>query len=49
MFSQVKLMLVRWTPWYILRVLWIFGWPATQTQIFRWEINVALNEWKQGT
>ena len=39
-----KLTLVRPTPWWILRALWLCRIVKRET-VFRWEMNVALNEW----
>lgn len=41
----MRLFLVRWTPWWVLRGLWLSG-LVDRTTVFRWEMNVATGEWQ---
>lgn len=42
---NVKLVLIKLTPWWILSALWR-GHIVKRETIFRWEMNEALGEWK---
>ena len=43
--NATKLFLVRVTPWWLLRALWVTRAVKRET-VFRWEMNQALGEWK---
>lgn len=42
--QSIKLALIRYTPWFVLRGLWLCGLIRRETA-FRWEMNAALGEW----
>lgn len=44
MIARTKLLIVKLTPWWVLRGLWLSRLVRRET-VFRWEMNLALGEW----
>jgi hypothetical protein len=43
--SNVKLIIVKYVPWWFLRSLWVLR-IVDRTTVFRWEMNVFLGDWE---
>ena len=43
--DSFKLLIVRFTPWWVLRALWRWR-VVKRTTVFRWEMNAGLGEWR---